>query len=141
MPRNTMRLILHVPDGRGGDEAVGVKEYVFQAATTGDVWDWVTKINYAAAMRTVGTVLRVPAAATAPAPQARAHWDRCLSNFLVKAGAATSVGIVTSVLLFRKKTWPVALAAGFGLGVAYEQCQRSFDPNVTLNAVRVPKQA
>ncbi|KNE69771.1 hypothetical protein AMAG_14311 [Allomyces macrogynus ATCC 38327] len=68
-------------------------------------------------------------------------WDRCLSNFLVKAGAATSVGIVTSVLLFRKKTWPVALAAGFGLGVAYEQCQRSFDPNVTLNAVRVPKQA
>ncbi|KAJ3362642.1 hypothetical protein GGF31_001535 [Allomyces arbusculus] len=70
MPRNTMRLILHVPDGRGGDEAVGVKEYVFQAATAGDVWDWVTKINYAAAMRTVGTVLRVPAAAAAPATPA-----------------------------------------------------------------------
>ncbi|KAI9219715.1 hypothetical protein BC828DRAFT_385428 [Blastocladiella britannica] len=65
-------------------------------------------------------------------------WDRCLSNFVVKVGAAASVGIVTSVILFRKRTWPVALASGFGLGVAYEECQRSFDPNVTLNAARVP---
>ncbi|KAI9151220.1 Mitochondrial inner membrane organizing system component [Blastocladiella emersonii ATCC 22665] len=80
------------------------------------------------------------AGAAIPAEEVLARkWDRCLSNFVLKVGAATSVGIVTSVLLFRKRTWPVALSSGIGLGIAYEQCQRSFDPNVTLNAVRVPK--
>ncbi|ORZ37278.1 hypothetical protein BCR44DRAFT_1498175 [Catenaria anguillulae PL171] len=51
-------------------------------------------------------------------------WDRCISNLVIKVGAAASVGVVTSVLLFRKRTWPVALSSGFGLGMAYEQCQR-----------------
>ncbi|KAJ1503373.1 MICOS complex subunit MIC10 [Coelomomyces lativittatus] len=51
-------------------------------------------------------------------------WDRCISNLVIKVATSTSVGILSSVTLFQKKTWPVALAAGFGLGLAYEQCQK-----------------
>ncbi|KAJ1508077.1 MICOS complex subunit MIC10 [Coelomomyces lativittatus] len=54
-------------------------------------------------------------------------WDRCISNLVIKVATSTSVGILSSVTLFQKKTWPVALAAGFGLGLAYEQCQKSFE--------------
>ncbi|KAL7748132.1 Mitochondrial inner membrane organizing system component [Sorochytrium milnesiophthora] len=67
-------------------------------------------------------------------------WDRCLSNYIIKVGAGLSVGVVTSVLLFRKRTWPISLSGGFGLGMAYEQCQRAFDPNVTLNVMKVRKE-
>lgn len=57
------------------------------------------------------------------------------------------MGVVASVILFRSKsclqgrfklltiishllgrTWPVALSTGFGLGAAYADCDRSFNP-------------
>ncbi|KAG1776538.1 hypothetical protein EV702DRAFT_1229044 [Suillus placidus] len=55
-------------------------------------------------------------------------YDRCLADFLVKAGVGFSVGVVASVILFRRRTWPIALSTGFGMGAAYADCDRSFNP-------------
>ncbi|KAG1789145.1 uncharacterized protein HD556DRAFT_1447208 [Suillus plorans] len=55
-------------------------------------------------------------------------YDRCLADLLVKAGVGFSVGVVASVILFRRRTWPIALSTGFGIGAAYADCDRSFNP-------------
>ncbi|KAG6828281.1 hypothetical protein H0H92_008553 [Tricholoma furcatifolium] len=55
-------------------------------------------------------------------------YDRCLADFLVKAGVGFSVGVVASVVFFRRRTWPIALSTGFGAGAAYADCDRSFNP-------------
>ncbi|KAG1859297.1 hypothetical protein DFJ58DRAFT_722140 [Suillus subalutaceus] len=55
-------------------------------------------------------------------------YDRCMADFLVKAGVGFSVGVVASVILFRRRTWPIALSTGFGMGAAYADCDRSFNP-------------
>ncbi|KAF9011771.1 hypothetical protein BDQ17DRAFT_1344801, partial [Cyathus striatus] len=33
-------------------------------------------------------------------------YDRCLADFLVKSGVGFSVGVIASVILFRRRTWP-----------------------------------
>ncbi|KNZ74825.1 UPF0327 protein [Termitomyces sp. J132] len=48
------------------------------------------------------------------------------------SGVGFSVGVVASVILFRRRTWPIALSTGFGAGAAYADCDRSF------NSARVP---
>ncbi|EJD01913.1 DUF543-domain-containing protein, partial [Fomitiporia mediterranea MF3/22] len=55
-------------------------------------------------------------------------YDRCLADLVVKAGVGLGVGVVASVILFRRRTWPIALSTGFGLGAAYADCDRSFNP-------------
>jgi len=55
-------------------------------------------------------------------------YDRCLADLLVKAGVGFSVGVIASVVLFRRRAWPVGLSTGFGLGAAYADCDRSFNP-------------
>ncbi|KAG1818786.1 hypothetical protein EV424DRAFT_1540002 [Suillus variegatus] len=55
-------------------------------------------------------------------------YDRCLADLLVKAGVGFSVGVVASVIVFRRRTWPIALSTGFGIGAAYADCDRSFNP-------------
>ncbi|CAE7197155.1 unnamed protein product [Rhizoctonia solani] len=47
---------------------------------------------------------------------------------IVKSGIGFGVGVVASVLLFRRRGWPVALSTGFGAGTAYADCDRSFNP-------------
>ncbi|KAG2183734.1 hypothetical protein INT43_006745 [Umbelopsis isabellina] len=55
-------------------------------------------------------------------------WDQTVSNFVVKTGLGFSVGIVASALLFKKRTWPIAIATGWGFGVAYADAQKLFHP-------------
>ncbi|KAJ7178738.1 hypothetical protein C8R43DRAFT_974288 [Mycena crocata] len=55
-------------------------------------------------------------------------YDRCLADFLVKAGVGFSAGVVLSVVLFKRRTWPIGLATGFGAGTAYADCDRLFNP-------------
>ncbi|KAJ7172085.1 hypothetical protein C8R46DRAFT_137910 [Mycena filopes] len=59
-------------------------------------------------------------------------YDRCLADFLIKAGVGFSAGVVLSVVLFKRRTWPIALSTGFGGGIAYADCDRAF------NAARIP---
>ncbi|KAK7036695.1 Mitochondrial inner membrane organizing system component [Paramarasmius palmivorus] len=63
-------------------------------------------------------------------------YDRCLADFLVKAGVGFSAGVVASVILFKRRTWPIALSTGFGAGAAYADCDRSFNP-ARIPGVRV----
>ncbi|CAG8776125.1 15665_t:CDS:2 [Acaulospora morrowiae] len=65
-------------------------------------------------------------------------WDLCISNLLVKAGIGLSVGIVISALAFKKKSWPIAMSTGFGVGVAYSECQRKFNP-IDIPGVKIIK--
>ncbi|KAN0094609.1 protein of unknown function (DUF543) domain containing protein [Tylopilus felleus] len=55
-------------------------------------------------------------------------YDRCLADLLVKTGVGFGIGVVASVILFRRRTWPIALSSGFGMGAAYADCDRSFNP-------------
>ncbi|XP_061642262.1 MICOS complex subunit MIC10-like [Phyllopteryx taeniolatus] len=50
-------------------------------------------------------------------------WDRCLADATVKTVTGLGVGIVLSVLLFKRRTWPVSFGAGLGLGMGYSNCQ------------------
>ncbi|KAJ7481210.1 hypothetical protein B0H11DRAFT_2233111 [Mycena galericulata] len=51
-------------------------------------------------------------------------YDRCLADFLVKAGVGFGAGVVLSC----GRTWPIALSTGFGAGISYADCDRSFNP-------------
>lgn len=62
--------------------------------------------------------------------------DLCLSNTIVKTGIGFSAGVVLSVLLLRRRAWPVWLGTGFGLGAGYTDCERSFNP-VAVPGVRL----
>ncbi|KAH8997912.1 hypothetical protein EDB92DRAFT_1941577 [Lactarius akahatsu] len=66
-------------------------------------------------------------------------YDRCLADLLVKSGIGFSVGVVASVILFRRRAWPIALSTGFGAGAAYADCDRSFNP-ARIAGVRVLQQ-
>ncbi|PCH36832.1 DUF543-domain-containing protein [Wolfiporia cocos MD-104 SS10] len=55
-------------------------------------------------------------------------YDRCLADLLVKSGVGFSAGVIASVVLFRRRAWPIALSTGFGMGAAYADCDRSFNP-------------
>ncbi|KAF4121157.1 mitochondrial inner membrane organizing system protein 1 [Geosmithia morbida] len=49
-------------------------------------------------------------------------WDHCLSNLIVRSSLGLGFGVVFSVLLFKRRAWPVFLGTGFGAGRAYEEC-------------------
>lgn len=46
----------------------------------------------------------------------------------MKSGVGFSVGVIASVILFKRRAWPIALSTGFGAGAAYADCDRSFNP-------------
>ncbi|GLG99657.1 MICOS complex subunit MIC10 [Gryllus bimaculatus] len=47
-------------------------------------------------------------------------WDRCLTDSVFKIG----------------RGWPILLGAGFGLGVAYANCERDLNATVSHGATR-----
>ncbi|XP_035376182.1 MICOS complex subunit MIC10-like [Electrophorus electricus] len=53
-------------------------------------------------------------------------WDRCLANSAVKLVTGIGVGAVVSLLFLKRRSWPVAFGAGFGVGMAYSNCQHDF---------------
>ncbi|KAF7199505.1 MICOS complex subunit MIC10 [Nothobranchius furzeri] len=52
-------------------------------------------------------------------------WDRCLADGVIKLGTGLGLGIVFSVLFFKRRTWPISLGSGAGLGMAYANCQNN----------------
>ncbi|XP_070560890.1 MICOS complex subunit Mic10-like [Ptychodera flava] len=56
-------------------------------------------------------------------------WDQCIYDTLVKTGTGLGLGVVFSVFLFKRRTWPVAFGTGVGVGIGYANCQHEFkDP-------------
>ncbi|GMK54009.1 hypothetical protein CspeluHIS016_0105950 [Cutaneotrichosporon spelunceum] len=66
-------------------------------------------------------------------------FDNCLADLIVNAGIGFGVGVVASVILFRRRGWPVALSTGFGAGVAYSNCNYSLNPYVVPGTKVLPK--
>ncbi|XP_053164945.1 MICOS complex subunit Mic10-like [Hemicordylus capensis] len=67
-------------------------------------------------------------------------WDRCLADSAVKLGAGFGLGIVFSVIFFKRKTWPIAFGSGMGLGMAYSNCQHDFQSLYLLHGKFVKEQ-
>ncbi|XP_060765950.1 MICOS complex subunit MIC10-like [Neoarius graeffei] len=53
-------------------------------------------------------------------------WDRCLADSAVKFVTGLSVGALFSVLLFKRRAWPIVFGAGMGIGMACSNCQHDF---------------
>lgn len=64
-------------------------------------------------------------------------WDVVLSNMIVKMGLGFGVGVVASVLLFRRRSFPVWLGVGFGAGRGYSEGDAIFRSTAGLRQVKV----
>ncbi|XP_026188705.1 MICOS complex subunit MIC10 [Mastacembelus armatus] len=60
-------------------------------------------------------------------------WDRCLADGAIKLGTGLGLGIVFSVLFFKRRTWPISLGSGAGLGMAYANCQNDLRSHYLLH--------
>ncbi|XP_071395427.1 MICOS complex subunit MIC10 [Centroberyx affinis] len=60
-------------------------------------------------------------------------WDRCLADCAVKVGAGLGLGIVFSVVFFKRHTWPISFGVGTGLGMAYSNCQNDLRSHYLLH--------
>ncbi|KAK3075465.1 hypothetical protein LTR53_001173 [Teratosphaeriaceae sp. CCFEE 6253] len=49
-------------------------------------------------------------------------WDHCLSTMLIRSTIGAGFGVIFSVLLFKRRAFPVWLGTGFGAGRAWEEC-------------------
>lgn len=63
-------------------------------------------------------------------------WDVVLSNMLVKTGLGFGVGVLGSVLFFRRRAFPVWLGIGFGLGRGYAEGDAIFRSAAGLRSVK-----
>lgn len=65
-------------------------------------------------------------------------WDRCYSDALFKMGGGVLIGTVFS-LLFVRKRWPIVIGGGFGLGMAYSNCEKELNAAVALTSTSSSK--
>ncbi|XP_076636242.1 MICOS complex subunit Mic10 [Colletes latitarsis] len=64
-------------------------------------------------------------------------WDRCFTDALFKFGGGVFLGGVFSLFFFKRRKWPILSGAGFGLGMAYSNCQE--DLNSSIRSRQKPK--
>ncbi|XP_034393058.1 MICOS complex subunit MIC10 [Cyclopterus lumpus] len=60
-------------------------------------------------------------------------WDRCLADGAIKVGTGLGLGIVLSVLFFKRHTWPISFCSAAGLGMAYGNCQSDLRSSYLLH--------
>ncbi|CAK7893901.1 MICOS complex subunit Mic10p [[Candida] anglica] len=63
-------------------------------------------------------------------------WDVVLSNTLIKTGLGFGGGVLASILLFKRRAFPVWIGVGFGLGRGYAEGDAIFRSNHGLRTVK-----
>ncbi|KAF7992696.1 hypothetical protein HCN44_005040 [Aphidius gifuensis] len=56
-------------------------------------------------------------------------WDHCFADAVIKLGGGIVVGSVVSLLFFRRR-WPIVVGGGFGLGMAFSNCENEINATV-----------
>ena len=54
-------------------------------------------------------------------------WYRCLEDSSVKMLGGITVGSVLSLILFKRKLWPISLGLGAGFGMGYSKCDHELN--------------
>ena len=55
------------------------------------------------------------------------RWDKCLADTAIKLGGGLAIGSIFSLMLFKRRTWPIVFGLGSGLGMGYQNCQVEFN--------------
>ncbi|CAH1405089.1 unnamed protein product [Nezara viridula] len=66
------------------------------------------------------------------------RWDKCLADAVIKLSGGLVIGAVSSLLLFKRRSWPVVLGTGFGIGLAYGHCERDVAAVLTVSHTHAP---
>lgn len=72
--------------------------------------------------------LKMYVALESNANHAMLQWDHCLSTALIRSTLGAGFGVIFSVLLFKRRAWPVWTGLGFGAGRAWEECDSVRSP-------------
>ncbi|GLV44519.1 uncharacterized protein CBL_10324 [Carabus blaptoides fortunei] len=65
------------------------------------------------------------------------RWDRCMTDGVLKLGGGALVGTVLSLLFFKRRKWPIIMGSGFGIGMAYKNCENQLNETVGCKKRRV----
>ncbi|XP_012235027.1 MICOS complex subunit Mic10 [Linepithema humile] len=57
-------------------------------------------------------------------------WDRCFTDAILKFGGGVILGGVFSLFFFKRRKWPIITGAGFGLGMAYSNCEEDINASI-----------
>merc|ERR1711997_1174146 len=61
-------------------------------------------------------------------------WDRCIADAAVKTGTGAAFGSLLSLVLFKRKLWPITFGLGTGFGIGYSNCQHMVKCSVVFFA-------
>jgi len=54
-------------------------------------------------------------------------WDKCIVDAGIKMSSGLAIGAVLSLVLFKRKAWPLVFGTGSGFGMAYSNCEHQFN--------------
>ena len=54
-------------------------------------------------------------------------WDKFVLDAGIKMSSGLAIGAVLSLVLFKRKSWPMVLGLGSGFGMAYTNCEQEID--------------
>ncbi|KAG7193795.1 Mitochondrial inner membrane organizing system component [Scheffersomyces spartinae] len=63
-------------------------------------------------------------------------WDVVLSNALIKTGLGLGGGVLASIILFKRRAFPVWIGVGFGLGRGYAEGDAIFRSTQGIRTVK-----
>merc|ERR1712071_602698 len=63
--------------------------------------------------------------------------NHCAGDAIIKFAGGVALGGVFSLLVFKRRSWPIVFGAGTGLGMAYANCQNSLKHPYLVDARRI----